>query len=345
MEWIEPERPSRRPRRERGGDSKESSPRERDASPEGRTGEEALIPSSSVPELEFPERGRPDGLERLEPEPERRPPRRPRRGIRSETGRRVLWAIPWIAFAILIVAAGGAAFTLALIVLGVVGLREYFGMTADARPLDGPAYLALAAILLAAHLGKPFQIIMVAAASFLVLFIAAAARQRREGITISMAVTVFGVAWIATGFAHAILLRDLPLHGGALLIDVLIATFVGDTSAYGAGKMFGTRKVTPRLSPNKTIEGFIGGFLGATMGFWFAGLYQDWLGGTEALIMGACVALVAPIGDLFASLIKRDRQVKDTGRLFGPHGGLIDRLDAVLFTVVIGYYLARAFVY
>ena len=90
------------------------------------------------------------------------------------------------------------------------------------------------------------------------------------------------------------LLRDLPDHGGALLVDVLVATFLGDTAAYGAGRLFGSRKITPRISPNKTLEGLIGGFIGGTMGFWFAGLYQDWLPGTDALLMGMCVAVVAP---------------------------------------------------
>jgi len=81
------------------------------------------------------------------------------------------------------------------------------------------------------------------------------------------------------------------------------------------------------------------------MGFWFAGLYQDWLPGLDALVMGMCVAAVAPVGDLFESMVKRDLGVKDSGNVFGPHGGLLDRVDAVLFTVVAGYYLAIAFVY
>jgi phosphatidate cytidylyltransferase len=81
------------------------------------------------------------------------------------------------------------------------------------------------------------------------------------------------------------------------------------------------------------------------MGFWFAGLYQDWLPGIDALLIGLGVALVAPIGDLFESLIKRDLHVKDTGTIFGPHGGLLDRADAALFTLVAGYYLAVAFGY
>jgi phosphatidate cytidylyltransferase len=263
----------------------------------------------------------------------------------SETQSRVLVAIPWIVFAVVIVAVGGAPFTLAMIVLGVLGLREFFRMAESARPLVLPAYAAVAAMVLAAHYGDAFQILLMLAASFPAMFAFAAARESHDRITVSIAVTALGITWLGIGFSHAVLLRDLPLHGGALLIDVLVATFLADTAAYGAGRLFGSRKITPRISPNKTLEGLVGGFIGGTLGFWFAGLYQDWLPGIDALLMGMCIALVAPVGDLFASMIKRDLDVKDTGSLFGPHGGLLDRLDAVLFTVVAGYYLSVAFVY
>jgi phosphatidate cytidylyltransferase len=79
--------------------------------------------------------------------------------------------------------------------------------------------------------------------------------------------------------------------------------------------------------------------VGAT---WFAGLYQDWLSGPDALLLGLGVALAAPAGDLFESMIKRDAGTKDTGRLFGAHGGALDRLDAVFFTIVVGYYVWSA---
>ena len=157
--------------------------------------------------------------------------------------------------------------------------------------------------------------------------------------------TLLGVVWIGVPLAHAVFLRELPHHGAALLIDVLVGTFVTDTAAYATGRMFGSHKIAPNLSPNKTIEGLIGGFVIGTMGFWFAGLYQDWLSGADALIIGAAVAAIAPVGDLFESLLKRDLGTKDTGTLFGPHGGLLDRLDAVFFTVVVGYYLSVAVVF
>ncbi len=109
-----------------------------------------------------------------------------------------------------------------------------------------------------------------------------------------MSVPLLGIVWIGIPLAHAVFLRDLPDHGAALLIDVLVGTFVTDTAAYATGRMFGSHKIAPNLSPNKTIEGLIGGFVIGTMGFWFAGLYQNWLSGTDALIIGAAVAAIGP---------------------------------------------------
>ncbi|HET6571430.1 MAG TPA: phosphatidate cytidylyltransferase [Solirubrobacterales bacterium] len=289
--------------------------------------------------------------EMLEPEPapERKPAREPRqprrRGLRGETAKRVLVALPWIAFAIAIVVAGGLIFAAAMIAIAAVCLREYLGMTEEARPLAIPAYAVVAALIVAAHFGTAFNVLMILAASFPLLFAFAAGDGERDGATVSIAVTLLGIVWIGVPLVHAVLLRDLPDHGAALLIDVLVGTFVADTAAYATGRMFGSHRIAPSISPNKTIEGLIGGFLIGTMGFWFAGLYQDWLSGADALIMGATVAAIAPVGDLFESMLKRDLGKKDTGTLFGPHGGILDRLDAVFFTVVIGYYLAVALVY
>jgi phosphatidate cytidylyltransferase len=282
-----------------------------------------------------------------DPVPPPKPPRQPRkkRGLDGETAKRVLVALPWIAFAIAISVAGGIVFAVAMIAIGVVCLREYVEMTAEARPLAIPAYLAVAALIVAAHFGTAFNVLLILAASFPLLFFFAARDQRREGVTVSLGVTLLGIFWIGIPLVHAVLLRDLPAHGAGLLVDVLVGTFVADTAAYATGRMFGSHKIAPRISPNKTIEGLVGGFLIGTMGFWFAGLYQDWLSGVDALIIGAAVAAVAPIGDLFESMLKRDLGTKDTGTLFGPHGGILDRLDAVFFTIVVGYYLSVALVY
>jgi phosphatidate cytidylyltransferase len=284
-----------------------------------------------------------------EPPPPERPPRQPRRRRRGamsgETARRVLVALPWIAFAIAISVFGGLVFALAMVGVGLLCLREYFLMTAPLRPVQMAAFIALPAMVLAAYFGTAFNVLLLATASFPLLFFFGARRRPREGIVVSMGVTVLGAIWIGLPLVHAVLLRDLPDHGAALLIDVLVGTFATDTGAYATGRMFGSHRIAPDLSPNKTIEGLIGGFLIGTMAFWFAGLYQDWLSGADALVIGAAVAAIAPIGDLFASMVKRDLGKKDTGRLFGPHGGLLDRLDAVFFTIVAGYYLALQLVY
>ena len=263
---------------------------------------------------------------------------------RSETFARLLWAIPWIIFAITVIAVGGPVFALAMLGLAWAAMVEFFRMTQRARPFQLVGFAAAAGMIVAAHFGDSFQILLVGVAFFPVMLGFAMARPSLQNVTWSMAVTVFGITWIALPFAHAVLLRDVPIHGAALLVDVLVATFFTDTFAYIGGRMFGQRPLAPMVSPNKTIEGLAIGIAGGVLGFWLAGLYQDWLTGPEALLMGLCIALLAPLGDLFESMIKRDLDVKDTGRLLGPHGGLLDRLDAVLFTVVAGYYLTLAIV-
>jgi phosphatidate cytidylyltransferase len=272
-------------------------------------------------------------------------PRRPRRPARGETAKRIAVAIPWIVFAIAITVAGGLTFAIAMVAIGILCLREFHAMIAGLHPIRWAAYIAVPALVAAAYLGTAFNVLLVLAASFVLLFCLGADRSHRNGATVSLGVTLLGVVWIGVPLVHAIFLRDLPDHGAALLIDVLVGTFATDTGAYATGRMFGTHKITPTLSPNKTLEGLVGGFLIGTMAFWFAGLYQDWLPGFDALLIGAAVAAVAPIGDLFESMLKRDLGCKDTGRLFGPHGGLLDRLDAVFFTIVAGYYLSVQLVY
>jgi phosphatidate cytidylyltransferase len=124
-----------------------------------------------------------------------------------------------------------------------------------------------------------------------------------------------------------------------VLLDVLIGTFVGDTAAYAGGRLFGRRQLAPRVSPGKTLEGLFCGMLGAVLAVFIAGLYQTWLTQGDALLLGVAVAVLGPLGDMFESLVKRDAGAKDAGSLFGAHGGALDRLDAAMFTVVVGYYV------
>ena len=172
------------------------------------------------------------------------------------------------------------------------------------------------------------------------VFVLCLLQPRHAGMP-GVAVTMLGLSWIGLAFAHAVLLRDLP-HGDGIVIDVLVGTFIGDTGAYLGGRALGTRPLAPSISPNKTIEGLAIGFLIGVAAVWLAGLYQDWLSGWHALVLGAAVAAAAPVGDLFESYLKRDAGTKDTGRIFGAHGGALDRLDAAMFTMVAGFYVWQA---
>jgi phosphatidate cytidylyltransferase len=261
----------------------------------------------------------------------------------GETGKRVVQAIPAIAYAVFIVVEGGIVFALGVAVLGIVCLRELYEMMRRAGPVDIAGYLALLALCLAALYGEKHQLLLVLVLTVPLTFLFALARPRRANVSWGMAATLLGVIWIGLAFAHAIFLRELP-HGGALVVDVLVGTFIGDTCAYFGGRAWGRTRIAPRISPNKTLAGLVSGIVGGTIAFWLFGLsYQhEWFHGDDRLLIGLAVAVTAPIGDLFESLVKRDLGVKDTGRFFGAHGGALDRLDAVLFSIVAAYYMSVA---
>jgi phosphatidate cytidylyltransferase len=266
--------------------------------------------------------------------------RRSRRRGSSDLGARILVAIPAIAFAVFIVAEGGWILTAGAFVLGVLCLHELFRMYEQLRPVKLAGFIALAGLAVAAQLGDERQVLLALVAFVPVMFLLALAMPQREGVTITegMAITTFGVVWIGMAIAHTILLRGTP-HGDGIVIDVLVGTFVGDTGAYLGGRSFGTRRLAPRISPNKTVEGLAIGFVVAVLATWCAGLYQDWLSHGQALLLGVAVGLAAPLGDLFESQVKRDAGAKDAGTLFGAHGGALDRLDAAFFSLVAGYYV------
>jgi len=277
----------------------------------------------------------------------RRPSRRARRARserqpRSELGARILVAIPAIAVALFLVIEGGLVFTLGLVVLGGVCMHELYAMYERAHPARLAGLITLAGLLLAAYYGGQFQILLVAVAALPLVFGMSLLGPRAS--VGGVAVTLLGIYWIGFALAHAVLLRNLP-HGLGIVIDVLVGTFLGDTGAYFGGQMFGRRPLAPHISPNKTVEGLAIGMFCAVLGVWIAGRYQEWLPSSHALVLGLGVALVAPIGDLFESFVKREAGTKDSGGLFGAHGGALDRLDAVLFTAVVSYYIWEAYVH
>jgi phosphatidate cytidylyltransferase len=252
----------------------------------------------------------------------------------------VLAALPAIALALFLVIEGGLVFTAGVFLLGAICMHELFAMYDRAHPVRLAGLIGLAGMLLAAQYGGPRYVLLAAVATLPVLF-GLAVTQRHSG-TAGIAVTLLALWWIGFGFAHAVMLRGLP-HGLGVVIDVLVGTFVADTGAYFGGRLFGRRPLAPEISPNKTVEGLAIGMLCAVAAVWLASRYQDWMPASHALVLGIGIAVVGPIGDLFESYVKRQAGTKDTGRLFGAHGGALDRLDAVLFTAVVAYYIWSAY--
>lgn len=254
---------------------------------------------------------------------------------RSDLGARVAVAIPALGFALAIVLLGGWWFTAGAAALAIVCAHEFFRMYEPIHPVRIGGFIGILALCIAAHTGGREHLSLVVVITFLIVFLISFAQVKTTAVGVAM--TIFAVTWIGLGVAHAILLRDLD-NGADVLINILAGTFVGDTAAYLGGRALGRTKLSPAISPNKTVEGLLIGIAAAIFAVWVAGLYQDWMTGTDALILGTVVALVSPIGDLFESFFKREASIKDTGTLFGAHGGALDRLDAVLFTTVAGYY-------
>jgi phosphatidate cytidylyltransferase len=253
-------------------------------------------------------------------------------------GARIAVAVPAGILALLSILTSDETLALFALVVGAIALHEFFALSDAVRPIRLAGFITFAALVGAGLWGDQFQLVAVIVASFVLVFMLSALDARRENATFGMATTLFGAFWIGIPLAHLLWLRQLP-HGEMIIIDILLGTFLGDTFAMVGGKLFGKTKMAPILSPNKTLEGLAAGVLGTVLTIWFAGLYQDWITGQNALLLGIAVAVAAPIGDLFESYIKRDFSVKDSGRAFGAHGGAMDRADAVLFTLVVGYYV------
>jgi len=239
---------------------------------------------------------------------------------------------------------GWSMFALAA-VAALVALHELYWMTRTLRPVVLAGYLGALAALLGSTLGGPAWALGGFMTTVALAFIFKGFSVTRQSTAVSVSVTVLGAAWIGLGLAHAVLLRDIPEHGVLAAFAVLLAVWSGDSAAFLIGMLFGRHKLAPLVSPGKTWEGLVAG-TAATIGVTFFALYDeraDFLRIREMLVLGVVIAVVAPIGDLFESAIKRDMGVKDSGRLLGGHGGLLDRVDALLFSWVAAYYVIAAF--
>lgn len=259
----------------------------------------------------------------------------------ADLGARILVAVPAAAVAIGLLLLGGIAWALGLAIVGALAAGELF------RLLEAPprfAAVGLAAVfalpLVASELGRA----AIAALPFLAVAgcFAVALLPGRRRVAAGTGAALIATAWIGIGLAHGAMLRELP-HGGALVLDVLLSVFLGDTAAQLGGSAFGRRRLAPSISPKKSVEGLAFGLVTGTAVVVIAAVgFQDFLDPWKAALLGLGAAIAAPAGDLFESMLKREADVKDSSGLLGPHGGMLDRIDAALFAAVAGYWIAVA---
>ena len=228
---------------------------------------------------------------------------------------------------------------------GLLALHELYVMTRDLRPLVLGGYLGFAVTLLGLQLGDLPWMLGGLLSTFVFAFVVYGLGGVRQSATSSFAVTLLGVAWVGAGIGCLLLVRDIPEFGFWAVMAVLFTVFAADTGAFFVGRTFGRHRMAPAISPKKSWEGFVGGLVAAVL-VAFLVLYRDrdeFLTIPETLVLGLVIAFAAVLGDLFESAVKRDLEVKDSGRVLGGHGGMLDRLDSLLWAGPAAYFTILAF--
>jgi phosphatidate cytidylyltransferase len=227
---------------------------------------------------------------------------------------------------------------------GLLALHELYTMARELRPLVLAGFLGFVLTLLGLQLGDVTWMFGGIVSTLLFAFVVFGLSDVRPSATASFGVTLLGVVWVGGGIGLLLAVRDIPEHGFWAVMAVLFTVFVADTAAFFVGRAIGRHKLAPAISPAKSWEGFAGGMVGA-MATAFLVLYKDrdtFLTIPEMLLLGAAVALASVFGDLFESAVKRDLEIKDSGRVLGGHGGMLDRLDSLLWAGPAAFFVILA---
>jgi phosphatidate cytidylyltransferase len=227
-------------------------------------------------------------------------------------------------------------------VAAAIALHEFWLLARPLRPLAPAGYVGAALALVGAEIGGVHWMLGGVLTTLALAFFLKGISEARQAATVAISGTLMGAVWIGLGLGFLILLRQLPEHGRLITFTVMLAVWGGDTLAYFGGRLLGRHRMAPTTSPGKTWEGFVFG-TAATIFVAFIALYkQHFLTIGQSIVLGVVLAVAAPLGDLFESLLKRDAGVKDSGTLLGGHGGMLDRLDAFLFAAPAAYFTLLA---
>ncbi|MCP4007292.1 MAG: phosphatidate cytidylyltransferase [bacterium] len=288
----------------------------------------------------------------------------------SNLTKRIFTAIMLIPPVLWVCYTGGLPYLAVVIAFSVLGINEFYGFISakGATPHRLPGLISAAALPVIVYFGNEFMAISFMTAIFLTVMIMQLTKAEVHEAIASVSATFFGVFYVGWLLSYAVSVRfiadDLSLRSGLefdprigffFMVFCLTAAVGSDTAAYFVGRKFGRHKLAPEISPNKTIEGAIGGIL---LGGVAAGLACKFIFDTfidEALaadfsyiaagLFGVAIAAVSIIGDLVESVLKRDADLKDAGGLLPGVGGVLDRIDSALVAIPVMYYLLLGYYY
>ncbi len=317
----------------------------------------------------------PDSAGAPEPSHPRPPtPIEPKPKKRSELVMRVLTASVLVPLVVYITYLGGLWFVGTVIVFILQGQREFYGLIEDkgAHPLVGFGLVAGAALPVVAYFGTPYQANLLMTATLLaVLFLQLGKAQITESLA-SISGTFFGIFYVGWLLSHAVPLRHfydevatqypawvvdelgiVPASGLFFFLFACTVVVWTDAGAYFGGRAYGRRKLAPKISPGKTVEGAIAGVVGGTTAGLIAMAIFDFfwpdlsrfLSWEAAVVFGIALSLIAILGDLVESLLKRDAAAKDAGSLLPGMGGILDRIDSPLLGIPLMYYMLLFYVF
>jgi len=257
---------------------------------------------------------------------------------------RLLSGIVMVIILVLTVGIGGYLLFGVALVVSLIGMSELYHVAdVRARLIGFIGYAAAIAYYILLLLGRT-QDFMALFILFLVAVMAVYVFTYPTYRSEQVMTVFFGLFYVAVMLSYIYQTRMLP-DGSVVVWLIFLSSWGCDTCAYCVGMLIGKHKMTPKLSPKKSIEGAIGGIVGAALlGFLFALAVNHWAGAAARPLMYALIcgvgAVIAQIGDLAASAIKRNHDIKDYGHLIPGHGGILDRFDSVIFTAPAIYYLA-----
>jgi len=263
-------------------------------------------------------------------------------------GIRILTALLGIPLLIFVILSGGLILKIALCVFVLIGMYEFYkAMDNKFNPIKPLGYIFALFYILFISSGQqfafPFMIL------FLIILLLATVFLHKKYKVVDVAITFFGFFYVCVLFSHIVQINQL-LHGELFIWLIFISAWGSDTAAYFTGMFLGRHKLCPNLSPKKTIEGAIGGFIGSVLlSLVYGIIIQSGLNVSMnhllliCIVVGGLGSIASQLGDLAASSIKRYVEIKDYGYLFPGHGGVLDRFDSILFTAPLVYYILLLF--